>query len=236
MKPKENKGNKVGTYDDCQTPPYALEPLLPYINPLMMVWECASGKEILSKALTEKGYNVLSTSIEKRLPTPEVLYGDFFQMKPVDRNYTIVTNPPYSIKYTWLERCFELGRPFALLLPIETIGTKKAQEMFKDRDIRIMFLNPRVDFLMSYSLWGGAGAQFPTAWFTWGLPLPKENNYAILNKPKRNDLGDYWRKVLGEDEYFRTINEAEKSNIEYRVENNLEIVDFYEYLRIERNE
>ena len=199
MKPKENKGYTVGAYDNCQTPPYALEPLLPYINPLHLLWECAAGGRVLARALTKLGYNVLSTDINDPVGNC-----NFFDVEPANevvqrsRNYTIVTNPPYSIKYEWLKRCFELGRPFALLLPIETIGSKKAQDMFRDRDIRIIFMSPRVDFLMPEMGYEGGGAQFPTAWFTYGFALPKELNYAILRKPKKKDLPGYWRSVLNE--------------------------------------
>ena len=228
MKPKENKGNKVGTYDECQTPPYALDPLFPYLNPLVTIWECAAGNRILSRALGNKGYNVFSTDIND--------YGNFFEIESTQKDYIIVTNPPYSIKYDWLERCFELDKPFALLLPVETIGSKRAQGMFKNKDVRIIFTTPRVDFLMKYSLWGGSGAQFPTAWFTWKLPLPRELNYIKLNKPKRKDLPEYWKKILGDREYISTIKKAEKNNIEYRTQNNQKIIDFYEYLGIERNE
>lgn len=186
MKPKENKGYAVGPYDDCQTPPYVLEPLLPYINPLHTVWECAVGRGVLAKKLVDESFSVLAAD------------ENFFLTVPPDRDFTIVTNPPYSIKYKWLKRCFSLGRPFALLLPIETIGSRKAQDMFRDKDIRIMFMSPRVDFLMPEMGWEGGGAQFPTAWFTYGLALPKELNYAILRKPKRKDLPGYWRSVLNE--------------------------------------
>src|ERR1035437_4374669 len=30
----------------------------------------------------------------------------------------IITNPPYSIKDQFLARCYELGKPFALLMPL----------------------------------------------------------------------------------------------------------------------
>ena len=193
MKPKENKGNKVGTYDECQTPPYALEPLFPYLNKDWFIWECACGSHTLWKALLMAGLKTDGTDIK---------HGeDFFN--PLLSNYVldwncIVTNPPYSIKYEWLKKCYELGRPFALLMPVEMLGTKRGQDLFDEYGIQVIFVQPRIDFYMPNKGYEGGGAQFPTAWFTWKLNLPKQMNFARLNKPKRSELGEYWKEALGE--------------------------------------
>ncbi|MHA2094578.1 MAG: hypothetical protein ACW98F_08115, partial [Candidatus Hodarchaeales archaeon] len=110
---------------------------------------------------------------------------------------TIVTNPPYSIKYAWLEKCYEYEMPFALLMPVEMLGTAKGQRLFDKYGIEVIFMSPRVDFYMPNKGWEGGGAQFPTAWFTWKLNLPKQINFATLNKPKRSELEEYWNKALG---------------------------------------
>ncbi len=196
MKPKENKGYTPGIYDECQTPPYALEPLLKHIkdwrNP---IWECAAGRRVLAKSMIyDWGYNVISTDIDD-----PAINGDFFEIEPHhNKNYTIVTNPPYSIKYEWLKRCYELDHPFALLMPVEMLGTAKGQKLFDKYGIEIIFISPRVDFYMPHKGYEGGGAQFPTAWFTWKLNLPQQINFATLNKPKRSELKEYWEKALGE--------------------------------------
>lgn len=195
MKPKENKGYNAGTYDECQTPPYALEPLLEHIrNWKTLIWECAAGKRVLANSMIyDWGYNVLSTDI-----SDPVGFGDFFKIEPENKDYTIVTNPPYSLKYEWLERCYDLRHPFALLMPVEMLGTAKGQRLFEKYGIEIIFMSPRVDFYMPHKGWKGGGAQFPTAWFTWKLNLPEQINFATLNKPKRSELEEYWKKALGE--------------------------------------
>ena len=187
MKPKENKGYNTGGYDNCQTPPYALEPLYPYLSIDWHIWECAVGQGTLARALGAKGYSVIVSDIEI----------DFLQTKTDIGNDVILTNPPYSIKYEWLEHCYELRSSFALLMPVEMLGTAKGQKLFDKYGIEIIFMSPRVDFYMPHKGYEGGGAQFPTAWLTWKLNLPQQINFATLNKPKRSELKEYWEKALG---------------------------------------
>ena len=190
MKPKENKGYNVGTYDECQTPPYALEPLIPYIPLNWAIWECAAGGMVLSKALIEHGYQVVSTDIAY---DDGVNFLDAYKIADI-----IVTNPPYSIKYDWLEHCYEMKNPFALLMPIEMLGSAKGRRLFgkPGHGIEMIFMTPRVDFYMPNMGYKGGGAQFPTAWFTWKLNLPQQLNFTALNKPGHRDLPGYWEKYL----------------------------------------
>ena len=190
MKPKENKGYNTGTYDECQTPPYALEPLYPYLSVDWHIWECAAGNLTLRNALELKGYSVIYSDISH---IPSV---NFLNVNVDFGTDLIITNPPYSIKYEWLEHCYELDYPFALLMPVEMLGTAKGQKLFEKYGIEMIFMSPRVDFYMPNKGYKGGGAQFPTAWFTWKLNLPQQINFATLNKPKRSELKEYWEKAL----------------------------------------
>ena len=203
MKPKENKGYNTGTYDECQTPPYALEPLLqplfdairPDLRSTKTIWECASGQGTLARDFNRRAYSVIDTDISRG----EDFFNDDLASKLDRLNWNglvIVTNPPYSIKYEWLKRCYELDHPFALLMPVEMLGTAKGQKLFNKYGIEIIFMSPRVDFYMPHKGYKGGGAQFPTAWFTWKLNLPQQINFATLNKPKRSELKEYWEKAL----------------------------------------
>ncbi len=54
MKPKQNRAGdatKSNTFDRCNTPAYALDPLLPYIQPSWTIWEPAAGTGTLLQAL-----------------------------------------------------------------------------------------------------------------------------------------------------------------------------------------
>jgi hypothetical protein len=104
-----------------------------------------------------------------------------------------VTNPPYGIKYDWLERCYSLGKPFALLLPVETLGAKRAQALIAKYGMEQLLLSRRVDFYMPNK--GNAGsAQFPTFWWCYNV-LPQQIICADLIKV--------------EDDYVPVSNEVE---------------------------
>lgn len=187
-KPKENRAgdkNKVSQMDVCQTPPHALEPLYPHLKRLgfKTVWESAVGPEgLLEAALAEHGYTVHGT---------DLMYGEVynrFTYRPVI-NYDIeITNVPFSIKYEWLAKAFEDGKPFALLVPYETTAAaefKKLLKQYNHKPYVIEKLSPerRINFKMPNLGWGvtvwdekkqkmvkkGDSAQMPTCWITWGL-------------------------------------------------------------------
>lgn len=142
------------------------------------VWEPASGEDYLVKAMELHGFRVLGT---------DILFGvDYFDSQPWIEFDCSVTNPPYSIKYDWIERSYEIGKPWALLMPVEAHGAYAAQKLFQahEPDIQIIYVSPRIDFKMPEKGWNGKGAQFPTAWYTWKFDLPKDNNYYRLNKVK----------------------------------------------------
>lgn len=185
MKPKINRKGETGKsnkYDQCQTPEYALTPLLSALTTDKGIWESAAGEyQFITNFLYKKGFYVIST---------DLLYSnhyDFFSYEPEEWDIQ-VTNPPYSIKFQWLKRSYALNKPFALLLPVETIGAKRAQTLFEKHGVQIIFMDKRVDFHMPEKGWDGRGAQFPTAWFTWGLKLPNDINYAKLNKPSKRKV------------------------------------------------
>jgi len=181
VKPKQAyKKSKTGNYDLCQTPPYALEPL---IRPMKVakfhrVWEPAAGEGLLVGELINKGFDVTQSDI---LDGKEF---DFFKYVPSSAWDCIVTNPPYSMKYDWIKRCYFLGKPWAMLMPVETLGAAAAQFQFDTFGIQVIFVSPRIDFKMPDAGWSGKGAQFPTAWFCWGFDLPKDISFARLNKVK----------------------------------------------------
>jgi hypothetical protein len=151
-------------FSDIYTPNYAINPLLPFINKKDVVWDCAFGEGHLAKALIEKGFKVVG---KKELR---------FESEDLDCNI-IITNPPYGKKELFLERAFELKKPFAFLMPLTTLEGIKRGKLFAKNGIELIIPNRRINFIMPNKQ---GGAWFPTAWFCWKLDLPKELNFVEL--------------------------------------------------------
>lgn len=167
-------------HDLCQTPPYAIDPLLPYLDVYWTVWEPAAGEGLLVEALFDSGFTeVAATDIQTGK--------NFFEFEPPHFD-AIITNPPFSLKYRWLERCYELGKPFALLLPVEVLGAKTAQQLMQKYGFEIMLLDQRVDFKMPNKGWEGAGSQFPVLWLCWDI-LPQQVMFGSIEAGKREFKG-----------------------------------------------
>lgn len=114
--------------DEVFTPAYAIKPLIKYIknyidkstylfteeNPLV-IWcpfDLASSKyvEVLS---TIPKVKVIHTHIDEGK--------NFFFYEPEEQYDLIISNPPFSCKDDILKRLYELGKPYAMLLPIPTL-------------------------------------------------------------------------------------------------------------------
>ena len=154
-------------YDELYTPEYAVEPLLKYLPKNITIWECTDyGSSSIASVLRGGGYKVISTKKEDF---------DFLEDKADFDFDVIITNPPYSLKDKFIEKCYEYKKPFALLLPITSLEGVKRGEMFKENGVELIVLDKRVDFLEKKGNW------FNTSWFCWKL-LNKELNFEKLDK------------------------------------------------------
>lgn len=149
-------------YDDLYTPGKAVDPILHLImegffprKPIL--WEpCDNGTSLISKIAREKSYKVVSTCI------PEF---DFLTDIPDFKFDMVITNPPYSLKNQFLEKCYKIGKPFALLLPLTTLEGKFRGNLFRLHGISLLVLDQRLDFTGKKSPW------FNASWFHWGITL-----------------------------------------------------------------
>lgn len=156
---------RVDAPDDFYTPDYALEPLTQYLKKEWKIWESACGTGNIVEFLKNKGFSTFGTDIKEG--------EDFLTSRREDFD-CIITNPPYSLKDQWLERCFYLKRPFALLLPLTALEGKKRQALYRKFGIQVILFNKRIQFIE------GKGNWFPSVWITHGLNLPKELNFVEL--------------------------------------------------------
>ena len=135
--------------DECYTPFEAIEPILEYLNKSKVYYECSSWiSSNIIDYLRDNWYNIISSWDR-----------DFLEDDIPEWIDIILTNPPYSKKDKFIERCYELGYPFALLLPVSSIQWKKRGELFSKYWIEIGVLNKRIDFTNKWS------PHFWVAWF-----------------------------------------------------------------------
>lgn len=182
MKPKRNQKADVQASDPrdrCETPAYALDPLLPFIPPSARVWESACGTGRIVRVLERHGCSVIGTDLLDGV--------SFFSYAPPTWDI-LITNPPYSIKPQWIQRCYDLGKPFALLVPVETIGTGTVQRMMERHGCELLLLDKRVNFHMPNDPQGlQSSAQFPVLWFCWQM-LPAPIVYGRITRRKDEQL------------------------------------------------
>ena len=191
MKPKLNVNQPEK--DRCYTPAYAVDALLEFLHekrvPLhrKTCYEPAVGQFHIQKVVEPWCKRILYSDIEPtsrdplRLPAPAA---DFLDPEdPTVERYielcdAIITNPPYTskLKQGFIERCVDSGKDFALLMPLETLASKKAQLAFeKPGGVSILVFDSRVDFIMPGMEASKSSAQFPVAWFISGFHIGRNN-------------------------------------------------------------
>jgi hypothetical protein len=125
-----------GGGDEQYTPRYGVEILLPHIQHLKdkIIW-CPFDKEDSEfvKVLTENGFKVVYSHLEYNQ--------DFFTYEPENWD-VIISNPPYKDKRKFWERCLDLKKPFALLLPLNILSDSVINVTMREREREIQLLIP----------------------------------------------------------------------------------------------
>lgn len=169
---KEQRNNSP---DNFQTPVEALIPLLPHLNREWLIWEPACGNGNLVNSLKQNGFRSHGTDIINGHSQ------DFLTTEYI--SHCIITNPPYSLKDEFLERCYELEKPFALLLPLTVFDSVKRRKLFAKHGVEVIFLPKRVSFeTPNHEINKASGkktsAWFMTCWITNGLNIGRQLTFS----------------------------------------------------------
>lgn len=194
--PQKGTLDKSQPRDNFQTPNYATELLVPFIpKKIEWVWECACGYNKITNVLKKHGYLVLSSDIvwEKN---GEVLdhvtpfnfltdgRSDVYKPSP----YAIITNPPYSLKRQFFNRCLQYDLPFALLISgdyslwtIDAIRKYGCEKIIPDH---------RIDYITPTGLSGKSGhtSYFHSYWLTRDFNLGKTETFVTLTKEMKENI------------------------------------------------
>ena len=136
-----------GGGDEQYTPKYGVEVLLPHIQHLKdkTIW-CPFDKEDSQfvKVLKENGFNVVRSHIEDKIDIGSsgmYINADFLNYQPGQWD-VIISNPPYHNKRVYWERCLNLKKPFALLLPLNILSDSVINTTMRDREREFQLLIP----------------------------------------------------------------------------------------------
>ena len=111
--------------DERYTPPILVAPIMEYLKPNSTVW-CPFDTETSEFVimLKENGFNVLYSHICNGQ--------DFFEYEPKENHDYTISNPPFSRKLQALQRLYDIGKPFAMLMNIECLNYQVVGEFFNN--------------------------------------------------------------------------------------------------------
>lgn len=166
--------SKEGKGDEYYTPRYVVEILLPHLaerDDIKTIW-CPCDKESSEyvKVFRDAGYKVISSHIDEGK--------DFLEYEPNEDYDAIITNPPFSIKNQIVQRCVDLGKPWALLLSATSVQSASLIKILAQcNDINFIMFDKRI----SYS---GDRPPFPSWYFSDGI-VSKNRVYVYEENPKK---------------------------------------------------
>ena len=146
--------------DEMYTPFYAVTPLVKHLknSGYKTIW-CPFDEEWSAYVRTfrEEGLNVIRSSLSDGK--------DFFEYEPDEPYDVIISNPPFSRKDEVLCRLDELGKPFAVLLPLNSLQGKSRFSVFK-AGIQLLSFDQRIGFHTPKSMETPIeGSPFASAYF-----------------------------------------------------------------------
>lgn len=139
-----NKGyltcNRTSEGDEVLTPRYAVLPILKYVlmKGYKTVWcpfSLPSSKYV--KVFQDAGLTVIHGHIDEGK--------DFFK-QDVPECDCIIDNPPFSKKDKILTKLYEIGKPFALLLPQNSLQSKLRTSLFIKYGLEYLGFDKRICF------------------------------------------------------------------------------------------
>ena len=159
--------------DRFQTPAWAVEAIMPMLPKEWQYWEPCAGKGNIVRAMKEAGYLCCGSDVEglaEYCPHYEPI--DFLRHEPKGHD-AIITNPPYSNYGEFIRRCFELGKPFALLIPDSFADSTKRMEIIREYGgVDVVYLPERVAFETPTGRTGkDSSPNFLTVWVCKGFDV-----------------------------------------------------------------
>lgn len=127
-----------GNNDECYTPRYVEEALLPYLDRSKTYWlPFDTEKSEFVKVLRDEGISFVRSHIEDGK--------DFFNYEPEHWDM-LLSNPPFTGKRQIFERALSFGKPFALLMSNTWLNDSAPKVLFMERDLQLLLFRNRIHF------------------------------------------------------------------------------------------
>lgn len=147
--------------DAWETPDHAWDAVLKFVSKSLIIWEPFYCTGRSGRYIKNRGYTVYH---EDR---------DFFKYQP-DRFDIIVSNPPFSNKEEVFQRLLTFNKPFAMLIPLNSVANNFIKRCFNTADLRsklqLLFTAKKVNFLRNGK--PGPNCSFNVTWLCYGMGLP----------------------------------------------------------------
>lgn len=126
--------------DEVLTPRYGVEPIVKHIKDkgYNIIW-CPFDDydSMFVRVLESHGFEVIYSHIDEG--------EDFFEYEPPVYD-CIVSNPPFSIKDKILKRLYDLGRPFAVILPQNALQSIDRVNMYIKYGLEYLGFDRRINY------------------------------------------------------------------------------------------
>lgn len=127
-----------GRNDECFTPRYVAEAVLPYLDRSKVYWLPFDTEESqFVKVLEENGFKFTSSHIRDGK--------DYFLYEPQHWD-AMLSNPPFTGKRAVFERALGFGKPFALLMSNTWLNDSAPKVLFRDRGLQLLLFRNRIQY------------------------------------------------------------------------------------------
>lgn len=162
--------------DFYPTPPEATQALINFLRlpQETTIWEPACGEGHMVRVFEQNGFRCIGTDIKSG--------DDFLETHPRECQW-IITNPPFSLAESFIKRCIEHQKPFALLLKSQYWHAKRRLNLFREhKPDYILPLTWRPDFLFGER--GSGSPLMDVVWVVWGAKPAHITKFWPLEKPE----------------------------------------------------
>lgn len=140
--------NQLEKNDEYYTPDWCMDYILPFLKKLkgkkedFTIWEPACGKkQMIVKYLTRHGIKAVGTCITKGQKF------NFLTHKPTFQFDMILTNPPFTLKKEFIDKCLEYKKPFIVLVPVRILDNTSWYPIYLKNNFSFLIPRKRIDYI-----------------------------------------------------------------------------------------